>query len=210
MPDEGPETDDWFNPNDHKDPESMPFVVMQGIRMNHFLSANTRIQQYGQNDQSLQLAREYLDKLLVYANNDKILYGNEPGEMDCSRYTFEARNKKGYHGSTTNFCQHCKYYGHVDDIGGYDMLLPGMELYQAWRNPSDNRKFTTAHTGVYAGFHDFGNGPEPAVYQSSGSYGSLARMNTRKSSGPNLTAMNDRWNYWGWSKYIRADETTHL
>ena len=33
-------------------------------------------------------------------------------------------------------------------------------------------------------------------------------MNKRKSGGPNLTSMNNKWNYWAWSKYIYADATT--
>lgn len=124
----------------------------------------------------------------------------------------EARNDQGYHGSTTNFNQHCKYYGYIPTLGGYDKLVPGMELYQGFRKNATSLLYYTSHVGVYAGLHDFGDGkgPVPAVYQSSKMYESLAKKYTKNRgengyrNGPNLTSMTDSWNYWGWSKYVKV------
>lgn len=128
--------------------------------------------------------------------------------MDCSGFTQRAR-KAGTHGSTTNFTKECAYYGYIPQLGGYSKLIPGMELYQACRKTATGNLFWTSHIGVYFGLFDFGKGPEPAVYQSASLFGTLRYKYTKNvdskgnRSGGNLTSMNSKWNYWGWSKYVR-------
>ena len=199
--DAGPENDDPFIKSEHKNPDKFPFTKMCAARINHWNVSNDRIRNYKPPMTGTLSAKSYLTNLMAKAETS-----TDYDSLDCSAYTLWARNNKGYSGSTTDFCQHTKYYGYISDLGGYNMLLPGMHLYQAWKH--ENGKYTTEHVGVYAGRYDFGNGLEHAVYQSSPSYGSLGRMNKKKSSGPNLTSMNNKWNYWAWSKYIYADATT--
>lgn len=199
--DVGPETDDPFIEADHSNPDEFPFTKMCAVRINHWNVANDRIRSYEPPMSGALSAQSYLANLMTKANSS-----TSYNALDCSAYTLSARGNKGYAGSTTDFCQHTQYYGHISDLGGYNKLLPGMQLYQAWRHT--NGKYTTEHVGVYAGLYDFGNGLEHAVYQSSPTYGSLRKMNTNKSNGPNLTSMNNKWNYWAWSKYIYADATT--
>lgn len=199
--DAGPENDDPFIKSEHKNPDKFPFTKMCAARINHWNVSNDRIRNYKPPMTGTLSAKSYLTNLMAKAKTS-----TDYDSLDCSAYTLWARNNKGYSGSTTDFCQHTKYYGYISDLGGYNMLLPGMHLYQAWKH--ENGKYTTEHVGVYAGRYDFGNGLEHAVYRSSPSYGSLGRMNKRKSSGPNLTSMNNKWNYWVWSKYIYADATT--
>lgn len=83
-------------------------------------------------------AKSYLTNLMAKAKTS-----TDYDSLDCSAYTLWARNNKGYSGSTTDFCQHTKYYGYISDLGGYNMLLPGMHLYQAWKH--ENGKYTTEH-----------------------------------------------------------------
>ena len=122
-------------------------------------------------------------------------------DMDCAAFAKYGRNNKGASGSTTEFAQHLKFFGSISDIGGYTNLIPGMELFQAYRKTSSSSYFYSWHVGIYAGMHDFGSGSVPAIYQSSPSYPSLQKK-YNKQSGPNLTSMSSAWNYWGWSKYI--------
>ena len=82
-------------------------------------------------------------------------------------------------------------------------LIPGMELFQGFRKTAAGNKFYARHIGVYAGKQTLQGSKVHAVYQSSEAYGSLKRK-YNKDSGPNLTSMNDDWNYWGWSKFIRV------
>lgn len=123
-------------------------------------------------------------------------------KCDCSGYTYLARNKQGYHGATTNFCEHVKYFGSIAELGKNN-LIPGMELYQAYRKTANSPYYYASHTGVYAGLKDLGNGElVPAVYQSSSSYSVIDRL-YGKSSGPELTELTNSWTYWGWSKYVK-------
>ena len=78
-----------------------------------------------------------------------------------------------------------------------------MELFQGFRKTAAGNKFYASHIGVYAGKQTLQGSKVHAVYQSSEAYGSLKRK-YNKDSGPNLTSMNDDWNYWGWSKFIRV------
>lgn len=94
------------------------------------------------------------------ANLDSIasVASNTYDKIDCSGFTYKARNNQGYHGATTNFSQHCKYFGYIADLGGYGKLVSGMELYQAQRKSSTSNDYYASHVGVYGGTHDFGDG----------------------------------------------------
>ena len=140
------------------------------------------------------------NKLEVYAADLSLGYNN----LDCAGYIYRGRNNQGATGSTTEFTQYTEYFGSIQDLGGYNNLIPGMELFQGFRKTAGSNKFYSSHIGVYYGKYDFndGNGPVHAVYQSSPSYSSLAKK-YNKSSGPNLTSMSTAWKYWGWSKYVK-------
>ena len=60
-------------------------------------------------------------------------------------------------GMTPMFSENMILRGEIADIGGPDGLIPGMIL-------GTKGGKGVAHGGVYAGSHDFGNGPEHAVY----------------------------------------------
>ena len=60
--------------------------------------------------------------------------------------------------------------------------------------------------GVYAGKHVLNGTLQHAVYQSCSSHRTIdAKYNNGdlNDSGPNLTSMNNKWKYWGWSKYVK-------
>jgi hypothetical protein len=59
--------------------------------------------------------------------------------------------------------------------------------------------------GVYAGMQTINGKYQHAVYQSCSSHNTIDAMYNNgdsEDSGPNLTGMNNKWKYWGWSKYI--------
>lgn len=174
------------------------YKTMTGTRIDSYSAANSAINAYSGAGTPLTVNR-YFDNLDAIA----AVLSNTYDKIDCSRFTYKAKNNQGYPGATTNFNQHCRYFGFISDLGGYDNLIPGMELYQAQRKSATSNQYYARHVGVYYGKYDFGNGPVHAVYQSSSSYSSLKKK-YNKTSGPNLTEMRpDVWNYWGWSKYIK-------
>lgn len=180
------------------------YKVMKAVRINTYADASEKINAFSNQNTSLLTVSRYLQNLDSIAK----ISSNTYTKIDCSGYTQQAR-KAGYHGSTTNFTRECAYYGYIPQLGGIGKLIPDMELYQACRKTENGDLFWTSHIGVYYGLYDFGNGPEPAVYQSASTFGSL-RYKYQKDidskgniSGPNLTSMNSKWNYWGWSKFIR-------
>ena len=181
--------------------QSSKYKVMNACRVDRYDEAVKLIETYRRVGMPITV-QEYFASLMEMAINNRLTYSS----YDCSGYLYQARHHQGFHGATTNFCRHTSYYGYIKDLGGYDALIPGMELYQACRKATDSPLFYASHIGVYAGFFDFGDdkGRQHAVFQSSevSRYKSISVMNTEKRSGPNLTGMNQRWNYWGWSKYI--------
>jgi len=141
----------------------------------------------------------FMQKLEEYAADEDVSYAKK----DCAHYIHAARNAQGATGATTEFGLWLKFFGSIKDLGGYDKLIPGMELFQGFRKTAAGNKFYASHIGVYAGKQTLQGSKVHAVYQSSEAYGSLKRK-YNKDSGPNLTSMNDDWNYWGWSKFIRV------
>lgn len=123
-------------------------------------------------------------------------------KKDCAGYIYAARNNQGATGATSEFTGQVKFFGSIKDLGGYDKLIPGMELFQGFRKTPTSNQFYSSHIGVYAGKQTLQGTLMPAVYQSSSSYPSLEKRYD-KTSGPNLTKLGDSWNYWGWSKFIR-------
>lgn len=185
---------------------SKTYKPMTATRIDSYNAAVSAINGYAGSGSPLTVAqyKANLDSIAAVASNtyDKI---------DCSGFTYKAKNKQGYHGATTNFNQHCKYFGFINDLGGRDKLIPGMELYQAQRKSANSNEYHADHVGVYAGKYDFGDGKGAvhAVYQSSGNFGSLAVKYTKNKgsngyrNGPNLSSMSSAWNYWAWSKYVK-------
>lgn len=180
-----------------KNDPSVKYVTMKGTRIDSYSTASSQINSYKGAGSPITVNQ-------YFANLDKIaaVTSNTYDKIDCSGFTLQARNNQGYHGATTNFNEHCVYFGYIKDLGGYDKLIPGMELYQAQRKSSTSNDYHAEHVGVYYGKYDFGNGPVHAVYQSSNNYGSLSKK-YKKKNGPNLTSLSSYWNYWGWSKYVK-------
>ena len=183
-----------------KNDSSKTYKTMTGTRVNTHSEAVAKINAFAGEGSPLTVAA-YINNLNSVASTNTTYT-----QKDCSGYVKDARNGQGYHGSTTNFNQHSKYFGFISDLGGYNNLVKGMELYQGFRKSASSDQYYMSHVGVYAGKYDFGDGKGAvhAVYQSSPSYTSLAKK-TNKASGPNLTSMNTSWNYWAWSKYIKVN-----
>ena len=183
---------------------SKNYKTMTGTRIDNYNTAVSVINAYAGVRTPLTVSQYFINLDAIAA-----VPSNTYDKIDCSKFTYQAKNNQGYHGATTNFNQHCQYFGYISDLGGYDKLVPGMELYQAQRKTATGNQYYASHVGVYYGKYDFGNGPVHAVYQSSGNYGSLSKKYTKefgtngKRNGPNLTSMSSSWNYWAWSKYIK-------
>lgn len=180
------------------------YKIMEAERVNTYAEAAAKIITFSNSNSSLLTVSQYFQNL----DNIAKIPSNTYTKIDCSGFTQQAR-KAGYHGSTTNFTKECVYYGYIPQLGGTGKLIPGMELYQACRKTENGNLFWTSHIGVYYGLYDFGNGLEPAVYQSASTFGTLRYKYQKnidakgKRSGPNLTSMNSKWNYWAWSKFVR-------
>lgn len=119
--------------------------------------------------------------------------------MCCASYPYISRGKRGGSGCTTEYNSYAatpELKGTIASLGGYGNLIPGMEIFQG-------DSTTKSHMGVYYGTFNFGNGDEPAVYQSSSTRTKLkAKYEDDNKEGPNLTQMNEKWKYWIWPKYV--------
>ena len=82
--------------------------------------------------------------------------------------------------------------GRIDQLGGYEGLIPGMIVGQAEFLKNGDKNVT--HGGVYAGYMvlEKGKGPVHAVYQSVAPGTNIKG----KEGGPVLNEMNDKWNVW--------------
>lgn len=122
--------------------------------------------------------------------------------MCCASYLRISREYQGGRGATTEYNQFAAtsaLKGTIANLGGYDFLIPGMEIFQASTADSSQK----AHIGVYYGLFDFGHGFEHAVYQSTTTRTKLlAKYEDGNKEGPNLTQMNSRWTHWIWSRYV--------
>ena len=180
------------------------YKTMKATRINNASEAEQKIAAFSGEGTPISVT-QYKANLQSMAQDTSIGYTTYKNgvKCDCSGYTYLARNKQGYHGATTNFCEHCKYFGSIADLGKSN-LVPGMELYHGYRKTATSPYFYASHVGVYAGKMDLGDGNlVPAVYQSTSSYSTLKRK-YNKSSGPDLTALSNNWTYWGWSKYVKG------
>jgi len=122
-------------------------------------------------------------------------------QTDCANYPYLARNKQGGQGCTTEYDHHLSEKGTIASLGGYDGLQVGMEIFQ--QDTQDASK--KGHMGVYAGKQVLNGTYQHTVYQSCSSHKTVdAKYNQGVSgdSGPNLTGMNNKWKYWGWSMYV--------
>lgn len=180
------------------------YKIMTAKRVREFDTSVQKIIQQTKSDFQLSVA-DYLANLNELASDATNTYD----VMDCSGYLLTARQGYGYHGSTTNFCKHCYVFGSVSDLGGYDHLVPGMELYQACRYSQNSMLYYASHIGVYAGLITFADGYQAhAVYQSSADFGHLTVRYHKekgcngKQNGSNLSTLSSAWTYWGWSKYV--------
>lgn len=141
---------------------------------------------------------EFLNQLDYIASDPDISYADK----DCANYVYAARNRQGARGATSELAYHVEFFGSIKDLGGYDRLIPGMELFQGFRKTATSNRFYASHIGVYAGEQMVNGILLPTVYQSSDRYPHLQKKYP-KTSGPNLTSLSEHWNYWGWSKYIK-------
>lgn len=141
---------------------------------------------------------EFLYQLDSIASDLEVSYADK----DCANYIYAVRNRQGARGATGELAYHVEFFGSIKDLGGYDYLIPGMELFQEFRKTAVSTRFYASHIGVYAGEQMVNGHLIPAVYQSSDSYPHLQKKYP-KTSGPNLTSLSEHWNYWGWSRHIR-------
>jgi hypothetical protein len=75
----------------------------------------------------------------------------------------------------------------MEDVGGPDGLVKGMIL----GTKKDNK---IGHGGVYAGLHDFGNGPEHAVYS--------CNTKTNRGNPRRFADVPGEWVDYGWHKGV--------
>lgn len=78
-------------------------------------------------------------------------------------------------------------------------LKVGMEVFQ----PNPDKPSELGHMGVYAGLVNFNGQMLHAVYQSRAIYNPRQKAIYSEETGPNLTEMNEKWDHWGWSKYVK-------
>ena len=149
---------------------------------------------------------QYIANLQSYCNCGWTYIGKGYDEKskttDCAHYPFHARNKQGGKGCTTEYDDHLSSKGLISDIGGYDGLQRGMEVFQQDMDDSSKK----GHMGVYAGKITINGVEYHGVYQSCSSHNTIATVYNNGvpgDSGPNLTEMRaGKWKYWGWSKYV--------
>lgn len=141
---------------------------------------------------------EYIENLERYCNSgwsyndDGDGYNSSKKSIDCAYYPFKARNSLGEHAATLEYDSILT--GEKGKISSFDQLEKGMEVFQGTEK-------TKEHMGVYAGIVTIKGVTCHGVYQSRSKSGDqLAQY--KEETGPNLTEMNDQWNYWAWSPYV--------
>lgn len=150
---------------------------------------------------------QYIENLESYCNNGWKYgsgYNASSKTIDCAWYPYKARNEQGAHGCTTEYNSYLSEKGTISSLGGYDSLVRGMEIFQ----PNSDDSSVKEHMGVYAGKVELNGTLQHAVYQSCSSHNTIdTKYNNGVSgdSGPNVTGMNNKWKYWGWSKYVKHD-----
>ena len=149
------------------------------------------------NDANTMSVSTYFEGLQKFCN-DGWAYGEgynaSKKTIDCAYYPYEARGKQGAHGCTTEYNSDLIDKGPIANLGGYDGLVPGMEVFQGTTG-------TKEHMGVYCGKKTLDGKLQHAVYQSCSSHNTIDFMYPEP-SGPNITGMNKKWLFWGWSKYV--------
>lgn len=174
------------------------YKVSSAMRITSSQDAATRINSFAGEGTPLTVEK-FMQNLDAMAANLSLSYADK----DCAHYIYEARNRQGAYGASSELGYQVEFFGSIEDLGGYDYLIPGMQLFQGFRKTATSNSFYSSHIGVYAGKQLINGTRMPAVYQSSGSYANLAKK-YNKSSGPNLTSFSNHWNYWGWSKFIKV------
>ena len=177
---------------------SNKYKVSSAMRITSYLDAVNRISSFAGEGTPLTVA-EFMENLDAIASDLEETYA----VTDCAHYIYDARNEQGAYGASSELGYHVKFFGSIEDLGGYDYLIPGMQLFQGFRKTATSNSFYSSHIGVYAGKQLINGNRIPAVYQSSDSYPNLEKK-YNKTSGPNLTSLSDHWNYWGWSKFIKV------
>ncbi len=173
------------------------YKVSSAMRIKTYADAAERIYAYAGVGTPLTV-EQLMQNLDSRAAKTELLYG----DLDCAGYIYEGRNKQGATGASSEFGYYLEFFGSIRDLGGYEKLIPGMELFQGFRRSATSNRFYASHIGVYAGKKILQGSTVHAVYQSSQQYSSLKKK-YGKDEGPNLTSMSDDWNYWGWSKFIK-------
>lgn len=131
-----------------------------------------------------------------------VAYGTGTNEYDCATLISSSLPKgASATGMTKMFSNDSVIWGSIDELGGYDGLIPGMVVGQAIFD--ENGILSVEHGGVYAGKIALTESSEPlhAVYQSVSPGTGLKG----KEGGPLLTSMNDTWNVWMWHDGIILD-----
>lgn len=143
---------------------------------------------------------EFIERLKSFCGKGwsyKLGYSSVGKTIDCANYPYVARHSLGAHNVKDEYADI-----ESDEKGSFtdpSQLEKGMEVFQ-YNTSESNWK----HMGVYAGVVTFPNGEtRHAVYQSRAAYNANQLAMYSEKTGPNLTEMNNDWNYFGWSKYIK-------
>ena len=152
----------------------------------------------GESSSGIITVAQYLANLSNFCNcgwKYGIGYNTASKTIDCAWYPYKARNDLGYHGCTSEYNSiPSDSKGTISALGGYDALVPGMEIFQ----PNSSDSSVKEHMGEYAGKFVLNGTLQQAVYQSCSSHNSIDVMYNQgvsSDSGPNLTGMNSKWKY---------------
>lgn len=143
---------------------------------------------------------ELIDRLKSFCGEGwsyKLGYSSTNKTIDCANYPYVARFSLGNHNVPA------EYNDISDDEKGTftdaSQLKVGMEVFQ----PNPDKPSELGHMGVYAGLVNFNGQMLHAVYQSRAIYNPRQKAIYSEETGPNLTEMNEKWDHWGWSKYVK-------
>jgi hypothetical protein len=194
--------DTWYETYWNGNTSNVGYVMKQYITNENWDSGSSG--STGSDGKGSLSVSEYISNLESFCNSGWKYgsgYNASKKTIDCAYYPYKARNELGAHGCTTEYNSYLSEKGTISSLGGYDALQVGMEVFQ--QDTTDTSK--KGHMGVYAGKQVLNGTLQHTVYQSCSSHNTVdAKYNHGVStdSGPNLTGMNSKWKYWGWSKYI--------
>jgi hypothetical protein len=126
------------------------------------------------------------------------------GLICCAYCMYLERGEVGYKGASLQYNSGMAEKGEIKNLGGITSLQPGMYIFQ-YSGKTDINEYDEVlpimdHVGK-VGLHDFGNGPELAVFHSvtvTLMEGGGMQAYFYDDTGPNITSINDKWTHYGW------------